>query len=86
MGERPLDFLDKRLGKRVMVELKDGRKISGVLRAFDLHLNTWMDDAEYTTTWITEDEKGQIKEETDTIKLGSVMLRGDSIVMFSGEK
>lgn len=36
--ERPLDFLNSRRGERVLVELKEN-KVSGVLLAFDIHIN-----------------------------------------------
>ncbi len=67
---RPLDVLDKSKGKRVIVKLKNGSEITGTLQAFDLHLNIWLEEAEETR----EDKK---------IKLGSVLIRGDTIIMVS---
>ena len=69
---RPVDVLDKAKGKRVIIKLKNGAEITGVLQAFDLHLNVWLEEAE---------EK---KNDTHT-KLGSVLVRGDTIILVSPE-
>ncbi len=69
---RPLDVLDRSKGKRVLVRLKNGSEITGTLQAFDLHLNLWLEDAEET-----KDEK--------KIKLGSVLVRGDTVLIISPE-
>lgn len=70
MGSRPIDVLDKSKGKRIIMKLKNGSEITGTLQAFDLHLNVWLEDAE------------ERKEETQ-IKLGSVLVRGDTIILIS---
>jgi small nuclear ribonucleoprotein (snRNP)-like protein len=46
--KRPLDFLNDRVGRRVRIAMKGGQAApvyEGVLVAFDLHLNIWLDDA-----------------------------------------
>lgn len=58
-------------GKRVIVELKNGRTYIGVLRAFDIHINTVLEEAE-------EHVDGQVKR-----KLGMIFLRGDTITIIS---
>jgi small nuclear ribonucleoprotein (snRNP)-like protein len=58
-------------GKRVIVELKNGRTYVGVLRAFDIHINTVLEEAE-------EYVDGAMKR-----KLGMVFLRGDTITVIS---
>ncbi len=70
MTARPLDVLDKKKEKRVIVKLKNGAEITGVLQAFDLHLNTWLEEAEE-------------RKNDSQIKLGSVLVRGDTIVLVS---
>ncbi|MCC6004941.1 MAG: RNA-binding protein [Thermofilum sp.] len=71
MADRPIDALDKAKGKRVLVKLKNGEEISGILRALDLHLNLWLDDAE-------------IKKDGETrVKMGTILIRGDTIVYAS---
>ncbi|MBI2543504.1 MAG: hypothetical protein HYW24_04960 [Candidatus Aenigmarchaeota archaeon] len=70
MTERPIDVLDKAKGKRIMVKLKNGEEVTGVLRALDLHLNLWLDEAE-------------IQKNDTKIRLGSVLVRGDTMVYAS---
>ncbi|HDM43642.1 MAG TPA: small nuclear ribonucleoprotein, partial [Candidatus Woesearchaeota archaeon] len=43
---RPLDALNKALGKRTIIELKNGRRYIGVLKAFDIHINVVLENAE----------------------------------------
>jgi len=71
MQSRPLDALNKARNKKVLVELKGGRIFSGLLEAFDIHINVVLNQAE-------ELENGVVKR-----KLGTVFLRGDTIIMIS---
>ena len=68
---RPLDTLNAARNKRVMLELKNQKRLVGTLKAFDIHINTVLEDAE-------EHENGQIKR-----KLGTVFVRGDTIILIS---
>ena len=68
---RPLDALNKARGSRVLLELKNGKQFVGTLKAFDIHINTVLDDAE-------EREGGETKR-----KLGTVFVRGDAIILIS---
>ncbi|MFH1622928.1 MAG: LSM domain-containing protein [Candidatus Aenigmatarchaeota archaeon] len=70
MSERPIDALDKAKGEKVIARLKNGEEITGVLKALDLHLNLWLDEAEV--------QKDGIK-----VRLGTVLVRGDTIVYAS---
>jgi small nuclear ribonucleoprotein len=67
MSERPLDVLDKAKGKRILLKLKNGEEVTGILKALDLHLNIWLDDAE-----ITKSE--------NKVKVGTILIRGDTII------
>ncbi len=71
MEARPLDMLNHARGKNVIVELKNGKQFSGLLKAFDIHINTVLENAE-------ERENGEIKR-----KIGNVFLRGDTIILIS---
>jgi len=71
-GRRPLDVLDTAKGDRVIAELKGGETISGNLKAFDLHLNMWLEDASVTN------DDGQ----TD---YGKLLIRGDNVIHVSPE-
>ena len=71
MEARPLDALNRARDKKVIVELKNGKQFVGTLKAFDIHINVVMDDTE-------EKVEGEIKR-----KLGTVFLRGDTIILIS---
>ena len=68
---RPLDTLNNSRDKKVMLELKNGKQILGKLKAFDIHINIVLDDAE-------EHKDGQALR-----KLGTVFIRGDTITILS---
>ncbi len=70
MSERPLDALDRAKGKKILIKLKNGEEITGILRALDLHLNLWLDEAE-------------IQKSENKVRLGTVLVRGDTIVYAS---
>lgn len=70
---RPLDILNSAKGKRVLVELKNGKQLVGTLLAFDIHINVVLDDAE------------EIFENETKRKLGKVFVRGDTIIAVSVE-
>ena len=68
---RPLDALNSARNKRVIVEQKNGRQFVGTLKAFDIHINTVLEDAE-------ERVDGEVKR-----KLGVLFIRGDTITIIS---
>ncbi len=68
---RPLDALNVARNKRVIVELKNGKQYVGNLKAFDIHINVVLEEAE-------ERENGELKR-----KIGVVFLRGDTITIIS---
>ena len=70
---RPLDTLNKARDKRVIVELKNHKQYVGKLKAFDIHINVVLEDAE-------ERENGEVKR-----KLGIIFIRGDTITVISPE-
>lgn len=68
---RPLDALNKARNKKVIVELKGGKSYAGTLNAFDIHINVVLDNAE------------EMAEGKTTRKLGTVFIRGDTIILIS---
>ncbi len=72
--QRPLDVLGSSQDKRVIIRMKSGESITGVLKAFDQHINIWLDDAEMQSA------------NGDGVKLGKVLVRGDNIILVSPGK
>jgi len=70
-NSRPLDALNSARNKTVMVELKNGLGYVGKLKAFDIHINVVLDEAE-------EQKNGEVKR-----KIGTVFIRGDTITTIS---
>ena len=70
---RPLDALNRARDKRVIVELKNNKLFIGKLKAFDIHINVVLEDAE-------EHVDGNLKK-----KLGMAFIRGDTITVISPE-
>jgi len=63
------DFLDS----NVLVRLKGGRTLKGILEAYDNHLNVLLKQAE------------EIEGER-TRQLGTVLVRGDNVIVISPAK
>ena len=67
---KPLDMLNGLVGNQVLVKLKNGMEVSGTLKAFDIHINLVLDDAEYS--------EGDVSKKVKTL-----FLRGDMILFVS---
>lgn len=65
-----IDLLSESIGKSVLVRLKGGRELRGTLKGYDYHLNLVLENAEET--------KG-----SKTRQLGTIVIRGDNIVLIS---
>jgi len=71
MSEMTAKILEESLGKIVLVRLRGGKKLRGKLKGFDQHLNLVLEETED----ITNAEK--------TRKLGTIILRGDNVIIIS---
>lgn len=67
---KPLDALGELLDNQVLVRLKNGIEVRGVLKAFDIHINLVLDDAEF--------DDGDVEK-----KFKTLFLRGDMILFVS---
>lgn len=65
--ERPLDLLNEMRNKPVIASLNTGIQVSGILLAFDIHINVVIDNATLV------DQHGETK------KIGRQFIRGDCI-------
>jgi len=65
-----LALLKGSLNKQVLVKLKGGRELRGILKSFDQHLNLLLEDAE------------EVKEGRSR-KFEMVLIRGDNVILIS---
>ena len=65
------DELAKSIGTTVLVKLKGGREVRGILRSFDQHLNLVLEQAE------------EIRPNSQVRKLGTIVIRGDNVMLIS---
>jgi small nuclear ribonucleoprotein len=63
--------LDESINKVVLIKLKGGKTIRGSLLGFDQHMNLLLDQSEEITT------------SGDSTSLGTIIVRGDNVVMIS---
>jgi|TARA_B100001971_G_scaffold26935_1_gene21280 small nuclear ribonucleoprotein len=62
--------LDESAGKTVLIKLKGGKIIRGILQGFDQHMNILL-------------EKSEEVNEEGSQNLGTIVLRGDNVVLIS---
>lgn len=63
--------LDESIDKVVLIKLKGGKTIRGNLLGFDQHMNLLLDQSE------------EIPQDGDSNTLGTIVVRGDNVVMIS---
>lgn len=86
---RPLDMLNQARNKTVMIDLKNGSRYIGKLKAFDIHINMVLEEAEeHVQEEVEKEVEGKtLRVRTGNLvlkrKLGSVFLRGDTILTIS---
>ena len=64
-------MLETSLGKIVLVKLKGGRAIRGVLKGYDQHMNFLLEQSE------------EIMDDGKTSSLGTIVVRGDNVILIS---
>ncbi|MFP3190272.1 MAG: LSm family protein [Thermoproteota archaeon] len=65
------EFLQGMMGQPVLIKLKGGREIKGILKSYDIHMNLILQEAE------------EIQKDGNTRKLGTLIIRGDNVIMIS---
>jgi len=63
--------LEESVGKVVLIKLKGGKVIRGLLDGFDQHMNLLLENAE------------EIADDSSTSSLGKIILRGDNVIIIS---
>ncbi len=69
--KRPFDVLNSSLNNTVVIGLKGGIEMRGVMASYDVHMNIVLEKAEQL-------KDGEVKR-----GIGTVLLRGDSVVYIS---
>jgi small nuclear ribonucleoprotein len=64
-------ILDESINKTVLIKLKGSKTIRGNLLGFDQHMNLLLDKSE------------EIPSEGDSKDLGTLVVRGDNVIMIS---
>ena len=73
MGENgPLHLLDSAKGSQVITHLKNGSVVSGELKAYDLHLNMYLENA-------------TVEHDDTETQYGTLLVRGDNVIFVSPE-
>ncbi|KAI9271434.1 hypothetical protein BY458DRAFT_509447 [Sporodiniella umbellata] len=82
--EEPLDLVRLSLDERVYVKLRGDREITGILHAYDGHLNMVLGEVEETITMVDIVEETS-EEVIRTVKRAFEMLfvRGDGVILVS---
>jgi small nuclear ribonucleoprotein len=70
-AKRPFDILNSSLNKDVIIRIKGGLELRGRMVAYDVHMNLVLENTEQI-------EEGEVKR-----KLGTMLLRGDSVIFIS---
>jgi len=71
VAETAHKLLQEYLGNIVLIKLKGEREVRGKLKSFDQHLNIVLEDAE------------ELRGNGSTRKLGTIVIRGDTVVLIS---
>lgn len=71
MAEMIEKVLEQSLGKVVLIKLRGGRTLRGMLEGFDQHVNLVLKDAE------------NVSDPENVEKIGTIILRGDNVIMIS---
>jgi U6 snRNA-associated Sm-like protein LSm5 len=65
----PLELIDKCIGSRLWIMMKDKVELEGTLRGFDDYVNMVLDDVE------------EFREDSKSIKYPQILLNGNNVTM-----
>lgn len=71
MSDTAHKILEENIGNIVLIKTREGISLRGRLRSFDQHLNIVLEDTE------------EVRSEEAPRKLGTVVIRGDNVILIS---
>lgn len=70
MADEISTLMNNNKSKEISLRLRNNKTVSGILKDFDIHMNLTLDNAQEIT-------------EGESVKLGTILLRGDNILSIS---
>lgn len=71
MAEMIEKVLERSIGKTVLIKLRGGRTLRGILEGYDQHVNLVLKEAEV------------VNDPMNVERIGTIVLRGDNVIMIS---
>ncbi|EMD40884.1 hypothetical protein CERSUDRAFT_131254 [Gelatoporia subvermispora B] len=84
--QEPFDLIRLSLSERVFVKLRGDRELTGVLHAYDGHMNLILSDVEETIMIVDQVEGSANGQNTVNIakrKIDMLFVRGDGVILVS---
>ncbi|KAG1719248.1 like-Sm ribonucleoprotein [Suillus subaureus] len=84
--QEPFDLIRLSLSERVFVKLRGDRELTGVLHAYDGHMNLILSDVEETIMIVDPIEGGMEGQGTVKVakrKMEMLFVRGDGVILVS---
>ncbi|OCF31729.1 U6 snRNA-associated Sm-like protein LSm3 [Kwoniella heveanensis CBS 569] len=80
----PLDLVKLALGERVFIKLRGDRTVTGVLHAYDAHMNVVLSQVEESVHLVDVTEDGQaLPPRVERRNLEMLFVRGDGVILIS---
>ncbi|KAF8631581.1 hypothetical protein AX15_002331 [Amanita polypyramis BW_CC] len=83
--QEPFDLIRLSLSERVYVKLRGDRELTGVLHAYDGHMNLILSDVEETILIVDTDSmpQGAVPVNVAKRKMDMLFVRGDGVILVS---
>ncbi|KZT72507.1 like-Sm ribonucleo protein [Daedalea quercina L-15889] len=84
--QEPFDLIRLSLSERVFVKLRGDRELTGVLHAYDGHMNLILSDVEETIMIVEQVEGAPESQNTVNVakrKMDMLFVRGDGVILVS---
>ncbi|OCF78513.1 U6 snRNA-associated Sm-like protein LSm3 [Kwoniella mangroviensis CBS 8886] len=80
----PLDLVKLSLGERVFIKLRGDRTVTGLLHAYDAHMNVVLSQVEETIHIVDVTEDGNpLPPRVEKRNLEMLFVRGDGVILIS---